>query len=84
MRVPSGRLEPGHDRSQERFLDRAAYIGDAYERAEQEVGGYLKRPKWFNAGITRMRTRAIQTGNTTQLQEVCDLAKRVDANRPRP
>jgi hypothetical protein len=77
VRIPSGRFEADH----ERFLDRAPYINDAYEKAEQEVGGYVKRPDWFNAGIARTRSIAVDQGDDKGIREVSDLAKKTDANR---
>ena len=78
VRIPSGRFEPNH----ERFLDRAPYINHAHEKAEQEVGGYMKRPTWYNAGIARARSKAIQHGDTKSIQEVNELAKQADTSRP--
>ena len=77
VRIPSGRFEPDH----ERFLDRAPYINHAHEKAEQEVGKYMKRPTWYNAGIARARSRAIEQGDVKSIREVSELAKKADANR---
>ena len=78
VRIPSGKFEPNH----ERFLDRAPYINHAHEKAEQEVGRRMKRPMWYNAGIARARSRAIQHKDSKSIQEVNDLAKQADTSRP--
>ena len=77
--VPGEHFEPDH----ERFLDRAAYAEDAYQRAEQEVGGYIKRPKWLNAGVARARSRIIEGGTKRDLAGITEVARGIDANRPR-
>ena len=66
----------------ERFIDRAPYIDDAHSKAEQEVGQYMKRPPWYNAGIARARARAIEYGDTKAIKKVNQLAKTMDKNRP--
>lgn len=66
----------------ERFVDRAPYIDHAHSRMEQEVGRYVKRPKWYNAGIARARSRAIEHGDTKAIKEVSSLAKKADRDRP--
>lgn len=75
-------LTPRFKVNHERFLDRAPYIDHAHERAEQEVGHRMPRPKWYNAGIARARSRAIQAGSEKQIREVSALAERADRDRP--
>ncbi len=79
VRMVGVRFEPDH----ERFLDRAPYIDHAHEKAEQEVGQRLARPKWYNAGIARARSRAVERKDGKAIREVSKLAKKADANRPR-
>lgn len=77
LRLLTPRFEPNH----ERFLDRAPYIDHAHEKAEQEVGQRFARPQWYNAGIARARSKAIEEGNDKQVQEVTALAARADRDR---
>ena len=74
-------LTPRFEANQERFLDRAPYIDYAHEKAEQEVGRRMPRPKWYNAAIARARSRAIQANDQKQVREVNALAQRADRNR---
>ena len=76
--VPRVKLKVDH----ERFLDRAPYIDDAHERAEQEVGMRLARPRWYNAALARTRSKAIERKDDKAVVEVSELAKRADRDRP--
>jgi hypothetical protein len=65
----------------ERFLDRAHYIDHAHEKAEQEVGMRLARPRWYNAALARSRSKAIEQKDDKAIVEVSELAKRADRDR---
>ncbi len=64
-----------------RFLDRAQDIDYAYQRAEQEVGGYLRRGRDFEAGVVRARARLLEEGTKAEQEAIFGIAERMDAHR---
>ena len=70
-----GATTPRFQANPERFLDRAHEINYAYERADQEVGAYVPRPKAYRAGLARaqsilIREEGLKSNLTKQIVEL--------------
>ena len=80
-----GATTPSFQADPERFIDRAPYIEDAYQRAEQEVGAPLDRPKYLRAGAARAQSLTMQReglgSRFTKAAVAIDKAVTVDARK---
>jgi hypothetical protein len=60
-----------------RFLDRAQDIDYAYQKADEEVGKKVPRPRDYKAGVCRARAKLLEEGSESEKKAIFEIADRM-------